>query len=348
METKLPVRARVVAAWPGYVELDLGDGIAARARRTDLVPPPGRLGDLDALVGGEIEGLVVAVEPDERGVIVSPRHLAILRFGEALRRGRRVSGRVVAANDGGIIVEVGGARGFVPRPEMSTSDASNHRALVGCEWRGYVVQATARKFILSSRRPRARRRRERRRARLLRWLRPGVELRGRVVSVKDFGAFVRLGRAGIDGLVSRDELSWWKVWSAREVVREGQRLKVRVLAVRHRDGSRPPQIDLSHRATLPNPWPQLARELRPGTMVECAVRSIAPFGIVVRLLPRPHVETVVPTDVLHTGRRNDRGEGVAVGQRLWARVENVDVHRGRLYLGECWPTRSRPHWGSWS
>lgn len=152
-EERAAVSARVIAAWPGYLELDLGVQVRARARRGDLLPRPGSLRDMDRYVGAELQGLVTVVEPERRGVVVSPRHLAVLRFDEAFRQGRKVSGRVVDANDGGIMVEVEGARGFVPKSHLAPEDARAHVALVGREWSGYVIRATARKFILSARPP---------------------------------------------------------------------------------------------------------------------------------------------------------------------------------------------------
>lgn len=153
MKARASVRARVVAAWPGYLELDLGTPVPARARRGDLVPRPGSLRALDRFVGREVEGLVIAVEPERRGVVISPRHLAALRFGQAYRDGRKVSGRVVEANQGGLMVEVEGALGFVPRPELPPKQAEAHQSLVGSAWSGYVINATQRKFILSPRPP---------------------------------------------------------------------------------------------------------------------------------------------------------------------------------------------------
>lgn len=162
MERRAPVTARVVAAWPGYMELDLG-AVPGRIRRKDLVPRPGRLEDMERLVGEEIQGLVVAVEPEGHGVVISPRHLSKLCFGQALTSGRRLSGHVVVANDGGLVVEVEGARGFVPRSQLRRWRRSNHRARVGRAWKGYALTVTGRKFILSERRPKRPKRGRRRR-----------------------------------------------------------------------------------------------------------------------------------------------------------------------------------------
>lgn len=153
MEAGVAVRGRAVAARSGYVKLDLGADVPARARRKDLVPRPGSTEAFDRFLGREIEGLVIFVEPEARGVVVSPRHLSALRFGEALREGRKVSGRVVEANRGGLMVEVDGAIGFVPRPHLPRDQAGAHHLLVGGPWTGYVIKATQRKFVLSPNRP---------------------------------------------------------------------------------------------------------------------------------------------------------------------------------------------------
>jgi ribosomal protein S1 len=103
-----------------------------------------------ALVGEEIEGLVIAIEPGERGLLVSPRHLAARRFGRIAGRRRRVQGRVLYANGGGLVVDLGGRiTGFVPRSELLPEHSAQHADLAGERWRGYVLEATRRSIVLT-------------------------------------------------------------------------------------------------------------------------------------------------------------------------------------------------------
>ncbi|MGH2957599.1 MAG: S1 RNA-binding domain-containing protein [Solirubrobacterales bacterium] len=250
------------------------------------------------------------------------RRAALARFRGALRTGERLSGRVVGANRGGVLIRIDDSTGFLPRSQLDLRDGQDHRSLVGQGWTGYALRVSSRKLILTTRSPRARRRSDRRARRFVARLNPGDLLRGRITAVTDYGAFVRLGRHGVKGLIPRRELSWWRIHPA-DAVSEGQRVRVRVLDVREADDEdpRPPRIGLSLRRTQLNPWPALAAQLPSGAAVRCRVEALTPDGAWLRPIDHPQVQAYLRSAPL-----------LVAGDTVWVQVERVDIERRQLHL----------------
>ena len=94
-----------------------------------------------------------------------------------------------------------------------------------------------------------------------------------------FGAFVDIG--GIDGLVHVSELSWQHVAHPKDVVSEGQAVRVKVLKVDPAAG----KISLSIKAAQPGPWETAGDKFNIGDIVTGTVRRIVTFGAFVEIAP---------------------------------------------------------------
>src|SRR5208337_5322994 len=103
---------------------------------------------------------------------------------------------------------------------------------------------------------------------------PGARVKGKVVSVTDYGAFVELEK-GIEGLVHVSEMSWSKrAVHPSKVVSAGDTVEVQVLGVDEANR----RISLGLKQTEPNPWRELAQQHAIGTRVQGKVKSITDFG----------------------------------------------------------------------
>jgi S1 RNA binding domain len=160
LERERPVRGRVIDASGAGVGLALPPGLRGFVRRKDL--PRSARRHPARLVGTEIEGLVVSVQKDapiDRKILVSPRQLGGRRCMAAAGSRRRVTGRVVGVNRGGLILEIAGLQGFLPRPEMTPHRFADLEPMVGKTRRCYVIKASMQEVILSDFTPRTRGRR---------------------------------------------------------------------------------------------------------------------------------------------------------------------------------------------
>ncbi len=156
----------------------------------------------------------------------------------------------------------------------------------------------------------------------------GSRVRGKVVSLVDYGAFVELEK-GIEGLIHISEMSWTKkIAHPSKVVQVGETVEVVVLNVdpNHR------RISLGLKQVMPNPW-ELAKEKYPaGAVIQGPVRNVTDFGIFVGV--EEGIDGLVHVSDLHwTKKVKHPSELYKKGDVVEARVLGVDVQNERFSLG---------------
>jgi small subunit ribosomal protein S1 len=157
---------------------------------------------------------------------------------------------------------------------------------------------------------------------------PGMKVRGKIVSLADYGAFVELEK-GIEGLIHVSEMSWTKrVSHPREVLTEGQEVDVQILDV---DGANR-RISLGLKQTEQNPW-ELVRVNHPiGSRIQGKVKSVTDFGIFVGV--EEGIDGLVHVSDLHwTKKVKHPSELYKKGDDVDAVVLGVDVENERISLG---------------
>jgi len=246
------------------------------------------------------------------------------------------SGRVDGFNKGGLIVKVGNLRGFVPASQFSLS--RRHRSegetpeqkwskMVGEPIHVKVIEVDrSRNRLILSERAAAKEARESQKERLLNELHEGEEHVGHVISLASFGAFVDLG--GADGLVHLSEISWKRINHPSEVLKVGQKVRVRVLGV-DRERKR---ISLSMKALAQDPWAEVLGALHEGQLVTATVTKLAKFGAFARLEGHDEVEGLIHITELSEKRIEHPREVLEEGQTLTLRVVKVDPQARRIGL----------------
>ncbi len=246
------------------------------------------------------------------------------------------AGRVDGFNKGGLIVKVGNLRGFVPASQFSLS--RRHRSegetpeqkwskMVGEPIHVKVIEVDrSRNRLILSERAAAKEARESQKERLLNELHEGEEHVGHVISLASFGAFVDLG--GADGLVHLSEISWKRINHPSEVLKVGQKVRVRVLGV-ERERKR---ISLSMKALAQDPWAEVLSALHEGQLVTATVTKLAKFGAFARLEGHDEVEGLIHITELSEQRIEHPREVLQEGQTLTLRVVKVDPQARRIGL----------------
>jgi small subunit ribosomal protein S1 len=156
----------------------------------------------------------------------------------------------------------------------------------------------------------------------------GARLRGKVVSVTDYGAFVELEK-GVEGLIHVSEMSWSKrAVHPSKVVNVGDMVEVQVLGVD--EGNR--RISLGLKQTEPNPWEALA-EIHPiGSTIRGKVKSITDFGVFVEI--EPGIDGLVHiSDLSWTKKVRHPSEVYKKGDEVEAVVLGIEVEHERVSLG---------------
>jgi small subunit ribosomal protein S1 len=106
---------------------------------------------------------------------------------------------------------------------------------------------------------------------------PGKKVRGKVMSITDYGAFVEL-EPGVEGLIHVSEMSWTKkVKHPSKLVEPGQEIECQVLEV----DAKAKRISLGLKQLEPDPWSIFTEKYRPGDKIGGKVRSLTDYGVFV-------------------------------------------------------------------
>jgi small subunit ribosomal protein S1 len=346
-------RGVVLSVGPERAILDLGlkrDGIVSA---TDLQ----RLGQ-DTIariqVGDEVPAFILKPEDHDGNIPVSlyraRREQDWLEAQELLANGEMWEGEITGYNKGGLIVPFGKVRGFIPAsqidrfPRRLEPEEKQRRlaVLVGQRLPLKVIEVDRRRrrLIFSERAGRHAWRRKQRQ-RLLNQLCEGDVVRGRVSTLRNFGAFIDLG--GADGLAHISELSWGRIRHPREVVQVGDEVDVYVLHLDHERN----RIALSLKRLQPDPWTLIDEEYEAGQLAEGVVTKVVRFGAFVEI--EPGLEALLHVSEIADIAPRDPRDLLKEGDRLLVRIIRIQSWRRRMGLSlrqvseeewEAWAARS--------
>ncbi len=242
--------------------------------------------------------------------------------------------KIVGYNKGGLIVPVGGLRGFVPASQVSlsrrvamTGDTPEQRwsKMIGEEIDVCVIEVDRerRRLILSERQA-STETRESIKERVIDELTEGEVRSGRVTSLAEFGAFVNI--SGADGLVHLSEISWDRIQHPSEVLKVGQEVKVKVISI-DRDKKR---IGLSIRQLQEDPWSHKAAKYQVGQLIEGTITRLTKFGAFARI--EDDIEGLIHISEIHDKRIEHPKEVLKEGDVVTLRVIKVDPDNHRIGL----------------
>ena len=225
---------------------------------------------------------------------------------------------------GGVTVDLG-VRGFVPASQLDTRFVRDLTQFEGNTYEFKIIEIDPenRQLILSRRElleaDEAGKREE-----ALKDLVEGSEVKGTVVRLTNFGAFVDLG--GIDGLIHISEVAHEHVEHPKDVLSVGDEIDVKVLSV---DADRE-RVSLSYKALLPGPWEAIEDEYPEGTVVTGTVKRIVDFGAFVEL--KPSVEGLVHISEMAHRHVETPHEIVRENEDVEVKVLSVDQDEQRVSL----------------
>ncbi len=158
-------------------------------------------------------------------------------------------------------------------------------------------------------------------------LEPGQRVRGKVVRLAEFGAFVEIA-PGVDGLIHLTEMSWTKrVRKASDVLKVGDEVEAVVLEIKRGDK----RVSLGLKQALGNPWDDVESRFKNGTVVEGPVVSLADFGAFVDL--GDGIQGMIHVgDITREKRIQHPKEMLEAGKVVKAQVVEVDKDKRRIRL----------------
>jgi small subunit ribosomal protein S1 len=296
------------------------------------------LDDPDAFkVGQKVTVMVTKVEDYDGNLVVSVHQALASKDWDAalaqMERSELYQGKVVAANKGGLIVPFGELRGFVPASHVADLPrglGDDERAeylsrFVGRRIALKIIEVNAeRRRLVLSQREAERETRDSAKERLLDRLNLGDVVKGRVSSLREFGAFIDLG--GADGLVHISELAWRRVRHPSEILTVGQEVETSVIQL-DRDDRR---IGLSLKRLQPNPWEEIGHNYQIGQLVEGTVSRVVSFGAFVEL--DNGIEALLHVSQMTEPTPQSAEELFRPGDHVVAKIISLEADRQRMGL----------------
>jgi small subunit ribosomal protein S1 len=323
------IKGRVLDRIKGGMTVDVGVRAFLPGSLADLKP----LKNLDVLKGKEFEFQVISVDRRRNNIVLSRK--AVLereleqRKADTLQRlqeGARVKGVIKNLTDYGAFVDLGGIDGLLHITDMSWGRLNHpsERFQVGDE-----IEVIVLKFDRENERVSLgfKQRTEDPWGLVEKRYPVGARVKGKVVSLVDYGAFVEL-EEGVEGLIHVSEMSWTKkVVNPSKVLSVGQEVEAIVTEIDL--GAR--RISLSLRQTEPNPWEELSHHFPVGSIIEGRVRNLTEFGAFVEITEE--IDGLIHvSDMSWTKRVKHPSEVVKKGDIVRARIVSIDVENQRVSL----------------
>ena len=327
---KTPLTGIVVGRVKGGLTVDVGIKAFLPGSQLELRP----VRNLDAWIGQSIQVRVIKLNKKRGNVVVSRKELLEEEQAERrshtlehLEEGAVLTGTVKNLTDYGAFVDLGGIDGLLHITDMSWGRLTHPRDLVNV---GDEIQVKVLKFD-----------KDKQRVSLgFKQLTPdpwldaaerypiGARVRGRVLSVTDYGAFVELEQ-GIEGLVHVSEMTWSKrMKHPSKIVKPGDEVETVILQVNPSDR----RISLGMKQLLDNPWEHLGDKYPTGTTVEGRVRNLTDFGAFIEI--EDGIDGLVHVSNLSwTKRVKHPSEVLKKGEKVRAVVLGVEPENRRLSLG---------------
>jgi small subunit ribosomal protein S1 len=317
------IEGTIVAIGPEVAFVDVGGKGEAAIEVSELKDEDGAL---EVAVGDRIHAVVTSTA----GGLVLSRKLARRaatdrQLESAFASGLPVEGKVEREIKGGYEVRIGRQRAFCPLSQIDIVRTEQPAAHVGRVYEFRIVEygEGGRKFVVSRRALLA----EQQQAEadeIRRAIAPGAVMNGRVVSVRDFGAFVDLG-GGVQGLLHVSEMGWSRVDDISAVVKPGDEITVKVLRL---DEDKQ-KISLGLKQLISDPWLGVADKYAVGEIREARVTRLADFGAFVELEAGvealAHVSTFPPT-----GRTEAWSALVPPGTTHTFEIVSIDAAKKRI------------------
>ena len=286
-------------------------------------------------VGDEVDAHVI--EAGAGGIILSKAlakgsaNLAMLA--EARASGIPVEGRVAAAKKGGFDIEIGDVHAFCPVSQIDLRFVDKPEDYVGQRLQFKVTELKGKGVVLS-RRALLEEQQKVLATETRKNLVAGKVMSGKVVGVREFGAFVDLG--GLEGLIPTSELSHARIGHPSELVQVGDEVEIEVLRIEaanptsHEKSKHKERITLSMRSRQEDPWNKALAELKEDERRTGKVVRLQPFGAFVELMPG--VDGLIHISGLSNKHIRHPKEVVNVGDQVEVVIEKIDAVERRVGL----------------
>lgn len=238
--------------------------------------------------GKEYEFLIIKEEDEDGRFVLSRKKVDLAYNWKELERLKEadevILGTVASCVKGGVLVDILGIRGFVPSSHLRCKE-SDIKTGDKIELKILTLDSQQNNFILSNKKVFSESAEDIKKT-VFSQIEVGQVLKGDVVRIADFGAFIDIG--GVDGLLPLSQISWRWVDHPADILKVGDKIDVEVIGVDH-DKHR---VSLSLKNLENDPWLEAEKQISEGESREGTITRIKPFGAFVEIFPG--VEALLP------------------------------------------------------
>lgn len=319
------VKGIVTGYMPDGVLVNIGAKNDAVVPQYEAIVDNSKKMEENLLCGNEYEFLIIKEEDEDSRFWLSYKKVALAYVWKELEELKKadatVAGTIVSVIRGGILVDVGGLKGFVPLSHLSVKESE---LVVGneLELKILTIDSSSNNFVLSNKKIHTEMQ-ERNKKEIFSTFEIGQIVEGEIVRITDFGAFVEVN--GIDGLLPLSQISWKWVEHPSDILKVGEKIQVEIISL----DSAKLRVSLSHKSLKADPWLGIENELSEGKQLEGLVTRVKHFGAFVEILDG--VEALLP--IAEINEYNSKKENnIEVGSRLLVTVTKLNLKDRRISL----------------
>jgi ribosomal protein S1 len=281
------VKGKVLSVDKGEVRIDVEGVTTAIVRGAEMFAESQEYANLKP--GDEVEGTVIDLENENGEMELSFKVAGMQRVWDNLRKwmkdGLTIKAKVLAANKGGVMMQVGAIAGFMPvsqlnpdhYPRVMGGDKNRIleklQELIGQELEVKVIDAdeNEEKLIVSEKSVW-----DDAQKAVLEAYKVGDTVDGEVSALTSFGAFIKFGQ-GLEGLIHISEIAWQRIDHPKDLLKVGDRVQAQIIQLDHS------KIYLSMKRLVEDPWKLVKDKYKIGDTVKGKILKIEPFGLMIGL-----------------------------------------------------------------
>lgn len=282
-------------------------------------------------VGDTVTAQVVVAENDRGQSVLSIRKSLLEKrwatLADVQKNGEAIEVVLRDPVRGGVLVDYGGIRGYIPLSQLDTAVAKQLDKATGRRIKVKVIEVdAATNRLVFSQRAIAEEVTLARQKELLDVIPVDKTVEASITGVAPFGAFAKFEvekdgvKHEVEGLIHISEIAWEKVDDPNQYLKSGDKIKVKVIGVDEKTG----KVTLSVKQLLPDPWEHVLDMFEKDSQVKGTVTRTSPYGIFVELAPGVegliHVSKVIP------------GTEPNVGEEITCLVEEVKADQRKISL----------------
>ena len=251
--------------------------------------------------GDTVETAIVELENEDGYMELSLREAGYEKTWDEIERKKKeeetVQTKILAANRGGLMVEINGITGFLPvsqlanenYPRVEDGDKNKILQLLNClidqdiNVRIIDIDRENEKLIVSEKATLSEKEEEE-----IKKFKIGGIVEGTVSGIVDFGAFIKFPPKGktiknteakdvLEGLIHISELAWQLISNPHDIVKVGEKVKCKIIGIENN------RISFSIRALAKDPWDQVSKKYKAGDIIKGEITKFNPFGAFVQL-----------------------------------------------------------------